>query len=148
MYSNKTIGLISDTHGLLRKEVIDAFRGVDFIIHAGDIGSEEIISRLAKIAPVKAVRGNCDRENWARKYQLTEILEIGHTCIYVLHDLAQLIIDPKTAGFGLVVFGHSHRPYEEKRDGVLFINPGSAGPKRFELPASVAVLTIQEKIMR
>ncbi|MBA1337178.1 MAG: putative phosphoesterase [Firmicutes bacterium] len=138
----KLIGVISDTHGLLREEAVQALRGVDLIIHAGDIGSEEVIRELRKIAPVIAVRGNCDRDQWAKAYPKTEYVEIDDTRIYVLHELNWLNIDPKGAGINIVISGHSHRPKEEKKDGVLYLNPGSAGPRRFNLPVSVARLTL------
>jgi putative phosphoesterase len=136
------IGLISDTHGLLRPEAAEYLRGSDFIIHAGDIGHPGILAELAGIAPVTAVRGNNDRGSWASPIRETEVLEVGSRLIYVIHDIAQLDIDAAAAGFHAVIFGHSHRPSSETRDGVLFCNPGSAGPRRFRLPISVGQLSI------
>lgn len=137
------IGVISDTHGLLRPEAIEAIRGSDRIIHAGDIGSPEILDRLSTIAPVTAVRGNIDKAAWARKLPETEVLETGGISIYVLHDLAELDLKAKSAGFAVVVSGHSHVPKQETRDDVLYFNPGSAGPRRFKLPVSVGKLIVE-----
>ena len=135
------IGLISDTHGLLRPEAMDMLRGSDFIVHAGDIG-EGVLEPLATIAPVTAVRGNNDRASWAERLGETEWLRFGEVTLHVLHDLADLAIDPQAAGVDVVVTGHSHRPKMERRGGVLFVNPGSAGPRRFTLPVSVALMQI------
>ena len=140
--SSLTVGLISDTHGLLRPEAFDALRGSDHIIHAGDIGDPDILHVLEEIAPVTAVRGNCDREGWAACFNATEVVEIGALAIYVIHDLAQLDLEPAAAGIHVVISGHSHQPKSERRDGVLFVNPGSAGPRRFALPVSVARLVL------
>ncbi|MFM9884431.1 MAG: metallophosphoesterase family protein [Burkholderiales bacterium] len=136
------IGLISDTHGLLRPEALSYLHGSDFIVHAGDIGNAEIINQLAAIAPVTAVRGNNDRGTWAEKIPEDNVLDAANTLLYVLHDLAQLAIDPAAAGFRIVIAGHSHRPSQETRDGVLYLNPGSAGPRRFHLPISVGSVRI------
>jgi hypothetical protein len=136
------VGLISDTHGLLRTQVLDALRDSDFIIHAGDIGNGDVIGQLAEIAPVTAVRGNNDKGAWASGLREIEVLEVGEVVIYVIHDLAQLDVDPAAAGFRAVVSGHSHRPGISERDGVLYINPGSAGPRRFSLPVSLAHLVV------
>ena len=136
------IGLISDTHGLLRPQAIDFLRGSDFIIHAGDICDSMVIDELARIAPVTVVRGNNDRGAWADALPETELVKFGGIFIYVIHDLAQLDIDPNGAGVRAVVSGHSHRPVIEHRDGVVFVNPGSAGPRRFKLPISVAELVV------
>jgi putative phosphoesterase len=136
------IGLISDTHGILRPEALERLRGSDFIIHAGDIGQPEVLAELSRLAPVTAVRGNNDHGPWASRFRETEVLEVGSALIYVIHDIAQLDIDAAAAGFGAVIFGHSHRPSSEIRDGVLFCNPGSAGPRRFKLPISVGCLSI------
>jgi uncharacterized protein len=136
------IGLISDTHGLLRLEALDALRGSDFIIHAGDIGHAGILQQLAKLAPVTAVRGNNDKGTWAAALSETALLSVGELFIYVIHDLAQLDLNPVAAGFHVVVSGHSHRPGFEERDGVLYVNPGSAGPRRFALPVSVGELAV------
>jgi putative phosphoesterase len=137
------VGVISDTHGLLRPEAVEALRGSRHIIHAGDVGSPEILGRLSEIAPVTAVRGNIDKEAWARIPPETEVLELGGITIYVLHDLAQLDLKPRAAGFAVVVSGHTHTPKQETHDGVLYFNPGSAGPRRFKLPISVGRLVIQ-----
>lgn len=138
------IGVISDTHGLLRPEAMAALRGAEHIIHAGDVGSPEILENLAAIAPVTAVRGNVDKSAWARKLPETAVLELGGISIYMLHDLAQLDLKPKAAGFAAVVSGHSHVPKQEMRDGVLYFNPGSAGPRRFKLPVSVGKLMLED----
>ena len=136
------VGLISDTHGLLRPTAAAFLRGCDHIIHGGDIGNSEILQELSAIAPVTAVRGNNDKDAWAEALPETEFLQLGDTIVYVLHDLAQLDIEPRAAGVGVVVSGHSHRPRAEQRGGVLYINPGSAGPRRFKLPIAVAELVI------
>jgi putative phosphoesterase len=138
------IGVISDTHGLLRPEAIAALRGSDHIIHAGDVGSPEILEKLAAIAPVTAVRGNIDKSTWSRKLPETAVLELDGVCIYVLHDLAQLDLKPKAAGFAAVISGHSHVPKQEVREGVLCFNPGSAGPRRFKLPVSVGKIILED----
>ena len=138
------IGLISDTHGLLRPEAVDVLRGSDFIVHAGDIG-EGVLEPLSTIAPVTAVRGNNDRTPWAERIAETEQLRFGEVTLHVLHDLADLAIDPKAADVDVVVSGHSHRPKIERRGGVLYVNPGSAGPVRFKLPVSVALMQITGK---
>jgi putative phosphoesterase len=136
------IGVISDTHGLLRPEAVRSLRGSDFIVHAGDIGSAGIVEALAALAPLTAVRGNNDRDAWAAGIPETDILAVGDVFVYVIHDLAALDVDPVAAGFHAVVSGHSHKPHVERRDGVLYVNPGSAGPRRFTLPVSVAELTV------
>jgi len=140
------VGLISDTHGLLREEAKHFLRGSDLIIHAGDIGTPEILLELEKIAPVTAVRGNNDKGLWADRISETELLQIGDIGIYVIHDLSELDIDPQGAEVSVVVSGHSHRPLIEERDGILFVNPGSAGPRRFKLPISVAEITLRGNI--
>jgi putative phosphoesterase len=137
------IGVISDTHGLLRPEAVAALQGVEAIVHAGDIGGPEVLERLAEIAPVTAVRGNNDHGPWAEKLSLTEALEIGGVVLYALHDVKQLDLDPRAAGFAAVIAGHSHQPTQEERDGVLYFNPGSAGPRRFRLPVAVGRLTVE-----
>jgi putative phosphoesterase len=139
----KRIGLISDTHGLLRKEAMEALRGSEVIIHAGDVGKSEILEELGKIAPVVAVRGNVDTEPWAKALPETAVLEAGAAMIYVLHDVKALDLNPAASGFHIVVSGHSHKPGKTERDGVLYINPGSAGPRRFQLPVTVAWLTLE-----
>ena len=137
------IGVISDTHGLLRPEAIAALRGSDHIIHAGDIGDPAILGELAEIAPVTAVRGNVDRGAWAKKIPATEVIEAGGVSVYVLHILQQLDLKPEAAGFAVVVSGHSHIPKQETKNGVLYFNPGSAGPQRFRLPVSVGKLAVR-----
>ena len=137
------IGVISDTHGLLRPEAVLKLRGSDYIIHAGDIGKPEILNELEKIAPVTAVRGNVDGDAWAKKIPLTEVLEVGGVSIYVLHILHELDIKPEAAGFRAVVYGHSHHPKQQTKNGVLYFNPGSAGPRRFNLPVSLGRLRIE-----
>jgi putative phosphoesterase len=135
--------VIFDTHGLLRPEAIDALRDSDAIIHAGDIGDPKIVPELERVAPVTAIRGNIDTSAWSRKFPATNVLEAGGTHIYVLHNLQELDLDPPAAGFEAVVFGHSHQPLIELRKGILFFNPGSAGPRRFRLPISVGRITIE-----
>jgi putative phosphoesterase len=138
------VGLVSDTHGLLRPEAIAALRGSDHVIHAGDIGDASILQRLSAIAPVTAVRGNNDIGDWAEAVPPTQQLDIHGKRIFVIHDLATLAIDPFAAGIDVVVSGHSHRPICERREGVLYVNPGSAGPRRFRLPIGVGMLTIDD----
>jgi hypothetical protein len=137
------IGVISDTHGLLRPEAVEALRGSDRILHAGDVGTPEILQGLAKIAPLIAIRGNVDTAPWARALPATEVIEAGGISIYMLHDLAQLDLKPEAAGFRVVVYGHSHQPKIEEKNGVLYFNPGSAGPRRFHLPVSVGRLMVE-----
>src|SRR5882724_9496019 len=139
------LGLISDTHGLLRREAVEALRGSELIVHAGDVGNPKILEELRKLAPVVAVRGNVDTQEWARALPLTAVAEVGAVLLYVLHDVNALDLDPVAAGFRLVVSGHSHKPGKIERDGVLYVNPGSAGPRRFQLPATVARLNLAEK---
>jgi putative phosphoesterase len=141
-FQSVSIGLISDTHGLLRAEALAALRGSRHIVHAGDIGDPAVLEALARIAPVTAVRGNNDKGPWARKLRDTEVLEIARTRIYVIHDLSQLEVDPAAAGIQVVVAGHSHRPAKDLRERVLYVNPGSAGPRRFKLPVTVARLAL------
>jgi putative phosphoesterase len=138
-----SVGLISDTHGLLRPEALDALQGSDLIIHAGDVGKPDIIEQLRTLAPVVAVRGNIDKGVWASQLPLTAVAEAGSTLIYVLHDLAQLDLDPVAAQFNVVVSGHSHKPGQTERNGVMYLNPGSAGPRRFQLPITVARLDLR-----
>jgi putative phosphoesterase len=137
------LGVISDTHGLLRPEAIEALSDSDHILHAGDIGARKILDALGRVAPVTAVRGNVDSELWARNLAKTEVMEIGGLSIYMLHDLTQLDLKPEAAGFRVVVCGHSHRPGTKEKNGVLYFNPGSAGPRRFKLPVSVGRLRIE-----
>jgi putative phosphoesterase len=136
------VGLISDTHGLLRLEALAFLRGSDFIVHAGDIGDAAVLEELRRLAPLTAVRGNNDKGPWAKSLAETEVLEVGEVSIYVLHDLAELDLDPVAAGFRVVVCGHSHHPSVEDRDGVLYVNPGSSGPRRFKLPIAAAELQV------
>lgn len=142
------IGLISDTHGLLRPQAMRELTGAQLICHAGDVGRPEIIASLEEIAPVIAVRGNNDRGAWANKLPASAVTEIAKIRIYLLHDLKELSVDPVRRGFRVVVSGHSHRPSIAEKDGVLFVNPGSAGPRRFKLPVSLARLEIQGSSVR
>ncbi len=142
------VGVISDTHGLLRPEAISALRGADMIIHAGDVGNPEVIDELRRVAPTSVVRGNIDKGHWADALPMTEVVEVGERLFHVLHDISQLDLDPAAAGFAAVVFGHSHVPSIETREGVLFLNPGSAGPRRFKLPVTVARIGVKGQQMR
>ena len=142
--SSCTIGVISDTHGLLRPEVVQAFHHVERIIHAGDIGNEKILQELKNIAPVTAVRGNMDGD-WAFNLKRTEALDISGNLIYVIHDIDRLDLDPDSSGVSVVISGHSHKPSVCRRNGVLYMNPGSAGPRRFTLPISAGLLHINIK---
>ena len=137
------IGVISDTHGLLRPEALDALRDADHIVHAGDIGDPALLKQLAGIAAVTAVRGNVDREPWAKKIPLTEVFEVENISIYVLHILQDLDLKPEAAGFQVVISGHSHVPKLEEKNGVLYFNPGSAGPRRFKLPVTVGKVFVE-----
>jgi putative phosphoesterase len=136
------VGVISDTHGLLRPEAIDALRGSELIVHAGDVGNAGVLEALRAIAPTIAVRGNVDTAEWAATLPATEVVAVGRVHLYVLHDISTLDLDPNAAGFAVVIFGHSHRPSAELRHGVLYLNPGSAGPRRFSLPIAVARLQV------
>lgn len=142
------IGVISDTHGLLRPEALRVLAESDHIIHAGDVGTPEILEKLAQISPVTAVRGNVDTEPWARKLPLEDVVGIGGVSIYVLHDLAKIDLKPQAAGFQAVISGHTHMARNETSDGVLYFNPGSAGPRRFKLPVSVGWLTLAKGQVR
>ena len=137
----RLIGVISDTHGLLRPEAVQALQGVDTIIHAGDIGAPEVITALEKIAPLTAIRGNIDKGTWAQAYPDTATLEVAGHKIYIIHNLKELAVQPK-GRFSAVISGHSHAPKNEVRDGVLYFNPGSAGPRRFKLPVALGRLSI------
>jgi putative phosphoesterase len=137
-----TVGLISDTHGLLRPEAVDALRGSDFIVHSGDIGDPKILEGLSCLAPVTAVRGNVDKGSWAASLPETAVLKVGGAFIYVIHNVAELDLDPAAAGFHAVVSGHSHRPGCRQKGSVLFVNPGSAGPRRFTLPIALGRLIV------
>jgi putative phosphoesterase len=136
------VGVISDTHGLLRPQALTTLDGADLIIHAGDVGDPQILSQLRAIAPTRAVRGNIDTGAWAAVLPMTDVVEMGAVHLYVLHDLAALDLDPKAAGFAAVISGHTHRPAADVRNGVLYLNPGSAGPRRFKLPIAIARLEI------
>jgi uncharacterized protein len=142
------VGVISDTHGLLRPQALDALRGSQLIIHAGDIGAPQILTELAQIAPVRAVRGNVDVEPWAEALPETEVVEIGGGHLYVLHNLKQLDLSPRAAGFAAVISGHSHQPGQKVRHGVLYFNPGSAGTRRFHLPISVGRIHVMDGKIR
>jgi putative phosphoesterase len=142
------LGVISDTHGLLRPEAVGALRGSDIIIHAGDVGSPELIEELRRVAPTFAVRGNIDRGTWAMELPSTEVVEVGELLFHVLHDISRLDLSPQAAGFAGVVYGHSHQPSIEYRSGVLHLNPGSAGPRRFNLPVTIARVSVSGREMR
>ncbi|MGE5235484.1 MAG: metallophosphoesterase family protein [Acidobacteriota bacterium] len=135
--------MVSDTHGMLRPELMALLGGCDRILHAGDIGSRAVLDGLRGIAPVTAIRGNIDREPWARELMHTEAVEVAGVRFYLVHDLAALALDPVSAGFGVVVSGHSHRPSVRRLDGTLYVNPGSAGPRRFTLPVTAAVAEVR-----
>lgn len=137
------VGVISDTHGLLRPNALQALEGSDLIIHAGDVGRPEILDALRSLAPLTAVRGNVDHGEWAQSLPQTQIAQVGEVLIYVLHDRHELDLDPAAAGFSAIISGHSHMPSIEQRNGVLYLNPGSAGPRRFSKPVSLAQITVQ-----
>jgi len=137
------IGVISDTHGLVRKSVLKSFKSVDLIVHAGDVGEPKVLDTLQTVAKVHPVRGNVDGGKWTNNLPLTEVVEVGQVYLYVLHDLGSLELDPAAAGFNAVISGHSHIPKVENRDDILYLNPGSAGPKRFDYPISIAFLYIK-----
>jgi putative phosphoesterase len=141
----KTIGIISDTHGLLRPQALRALEGSDLIIHAGDVGDPKILDALKTLAPVFAVRGNVDTDAWAQALPETEVIETDSATIYVLHDVHALDLNPAAAGFQIVISGHSHKPGQTESDGVLFLNPGSAGPRRFDLPVTIARIDLSQK---
>jgi uncharacterized protein len=141
--SDHIVGVISDTHGLVRTAALGALAGAELIVHAGDVGAPAVLEQLRTVAPVVAVRGNNDRGPWAHALPSAEVVEFGGVLLYVLHDVKELDLDPRAAGFRVVIAGHSHRPAVEERDGVLFLNPGSAGPRRFTLPITVARLRLR-----
>jgi putative phosphoesterase len=145
--SEIVVGVISDTHGLLRPEAIRALRGANMIIHAGDVGNPAVIEELRGVAPTFVVRGNIDKEHWAATLPMTAVVGVGERLFYVLHEISQLDFDPAAAGFAAVVFGHSHVPSMESREGVLFLNPGSAGPRRFKLPVAIARVRVSGERM-
>lgn len=136
------VGLISDTHGLLRPQALEALRGSDLIVHAGDVGKPEILVALRELAPVIAVRGNVDTAEWAKALPERAVATAGDVLLYVLHDVHALDLDPAAAGFRVVVSGHSHQAGKFERDGILYVNPGSAGPRRFQLPVTAARLNL------
>jgi putative phosphoesterase len=138
------IGVIADTHGLLRPEALAALRGCELLLHAGDAGKPEVLESLRRLAPLHAVRGNIDRGSWAEALPLSEVVEVGEKLLYLYHGHLGLDLDPAAAGFAAVISGHSHRPSIAERSGVLYLNPGSAGPRRFSLPVTLAHLTIFE----
>jgi putative phosphoesterase len=142
------VGVISDTHGLLRPEAVTALQGSDRIIHAGDVGAPEVLAALSTLAPLTVVRGNNDHGVWAEAIATTEVVDADGLLIYLIHDVKELDLDPVAGGFRVVVFGHSHRPAQEVRDGVLWFNPGSAGPRRFQLPVAVGRLIIDDRAVR
>ena len=142
--SSRFIGVISDTHGLLRPEALATLRDSDYIIHAGDIGDPAILKSLGEIAPVTAIRGNVDRDAWAKKIPATNVLEVGGASIYILHNLNELDLKPEAAGFRVVVSGHTNVAKSDTKNGVLYFNPGSAGPRRFRLPATIGRLQVQD----
>jgi uncharacterized protein len=142
------VGVISDTHGLLRPEAVNALHGSNHIIHAGDIGVPDILEKLSILAPLTAIRGNIDHATWARKLPQTEVVELGGISIYILHDLETLDLKPEAAGFAAVISGHSHVPKQEMKNGVLYFNPGSAGPRRFRLPTTLGKLLIEGSAIR
>lgn len=139
------VGLISDTHGLVRSEALDALEGVDLIVHAGDIGKPEVLKALKTVAPVAAIRGNNDTGAWAKPLPETKLLKVADKKLYIIHNIKELTCDPVARGFQVIISGHSHKPSISTRDGVLFVNPGSAGPRRFKLPIAVGKLFIQRK---
>ena len=142
------VGVISDTHGLLRPQALAALRGSDLIIHAGDVGRPEVLEPLRALAPLHVVRGNVDHGDWAARLPMTARVDVGGHLVHVLHNIADLDLDPPAAGLAAVIFGHSHKPSMETRDGVLWLNPGSAGPRRFDLPISLARITVAGNELR
>ena len=146
--SEVLVGIILDTHGLVRPEAVRALKGSELLIPAGDIGNPQVIEQLHEIAPTFVVRGNNDRGAWAADLPVTQVVEVGELLFYVLHEISQLDVDPAVAGFAAVVSGHSHQPSIQFRDGVLYLNPGSAGPRRFSLPVAVARVHVSGRQMR
>jgi putative phosphoesterase len=142
------VDIISDTHGLLRPQAIELLRGADHIVHAGDIGSEQILATLRTLAPLTVVRGNNDTQAWAASIAETETLEIGGRRLHVIHEISKLSVDPVREGISVVISGHSHKPGIEEKDGVIYMNPGSAGPRRFKLPTTIARLIIGRRTLR
>jgi uncharacterized protein len=146
--STVVIGVISDTHGLLRPEALATLAGSDYIVHAGDIGDPGILDKLNQLAPVTAVRGNIDRGQWAARLPSTNTLQVDEVLLYMLHNVAELDLKPEAAGFSVVIYGHSHLPKQEMRNGVLYFNPGSAGPRRFQLPVTLGKLRLREHAVK
>jgi uncharacterized protein len=142
------VGVISDTHGLIRPEAIAALKGSDLIIHAGDVGAPDVLDALRKLGPTFVVRGNIDQAHWAGALPTTTDVEVGGLMFHVLHDIAELDFDPAAVGYAAVIYGHSHQPAIEMRQGVLFLNPGSAGPRRFKLPVSIARVSVSGQLLR
>lgn len=141
------VGVISDTHGLLREKALRALDGVEHILHAGDVGDLRILERLQALAPVTAIRGNIDEEGPCQALPMIEIVELAGLTFYMLHNRQHLDLDPASAGFGVVIYGHSHKPSIERSKGVLFFNPGSAGPRRFKLPITIGTITITDGVL-
>jgi len=141
------IGVISDTHGRMREKALELLEGSDVIVHAGDIGRPEILDALNRIAPIYAVRGNNDKDDWARSLPLTQAVEVGDKLIYVVHDISMMDLVAEAAGIDIVIYGHSHKPKKEEKNGVLYFNPGSAGPKRFNLPVCLGKIEIKDGSM-
>jgi putative phosphoesterase len=146
--SKAIVGVISDTHGLLRLEAVETLRGADLIIHAGDVGRLDVIDGLRDVAPVHAVRGNVDKGRWAEEFPMTKAVEVDGALFYVVHEIAALDLVPEAAGVAAVISGHSHRPSIEFRNGVLYLNPGSAGPRRFDLPVTLARVEVSRGRLR
>jgi len=142
------VGVISDTHGLLRPEAVAALKGADLIIHAGDVGAPQVLDALRRLAPTFVVRGNVDKAHWAGALPATAHVDVGGLLFHVLHDIAELDLDPAAVGYAAVIYGHSHQPSIDRRDGVLFLNPGSAGPRRFKLPVSIARVSVSGQQLR
>jgi putative phosphoesterase len=142
------VGVISDTHGLFRPEARAFLAGCDYIIHGGDVGRREILEELAAMAPLISVKGNNDTEPWAARLRDTELIRVGNIFVYVIHNVAELDIDPATAGVRVVISGHSHKPMIEERNGILYVNPGSCGPRRFKLPISAGEITVSGSAVR
>ena len=142
------VGVISDTHGLIRPEAIAALKGSDLIIHAGDVGTPHVLDALRQLAPAFVVRGNIDKAQWAGALPATAHVEVGGLMFHVLHDIAELDLDPAAVGYAAVIYGHSHQPAIDMREGVLFLNPGSAGPRRFRLPVSIARVSVSGQQLR
>lgn len=146
--ASQRVGLVSDTHGLLRPELVRALAGCDIVVHAGDVGRPEVLDGLRQVASVVAVRGNVDRGPWVQQLRQTEVVEVGPALLYVIHDLSGMDLDPAAAGFQAVISGHTHKPESREERGVLYVNPGSAGPRRFRWPISAALLHVEGGSLR